>query len=98
MAYEANQTLCETPLPDSEFETIWKSAQNYIPTQQQDKQSATAAATAAPFKELEGSKYYRINVKPQRFIIAHSQRKQLIEAIARSKTKESITNLQAVTQ
>ena len=43
MAYEANQTLCETPLPDSEFETIWKSAQNYIPTQQQDKQWHTAA-------------------------------------------------------
>ena len=33
LAYEANQNLCEISLPNSEFEIIWRNAQNYTPRQ-----------------------------------------------------------------
>ena len=93
MAYEANQTLCETPLPDSEFEFCVEKCtliSNLDTTTRYNNQSPPAYT--APFKELEGSKYYKTNEKPQRFIIAHNQRKQLIEAVARPKPKGSITS------
>jgi hypothetical protein len=62
MAYEANQTLCETPLPDSEFETIWKSAQNYVPTKHEEERKK--------FTELVGNVFYKIGGVPARYIIA----------------------------
>ena len=68
MAYEANQTLCETQLPDSEFETIWKSAQNYVPTKHEEERKKF---------ELVGNVFYKIGEVPARYIIALKKTNQL---------------------
>ena len=69
MAYEANQTLCETSLPNSEFETIWKSAQNYVSTKHEEERKK--------FTELVGNMFYKIGEVPARYIIPLKKTKQL---------------------
>ena len=60
LAYEANRNLCETPLPDAEFEAIWKSAQNYIPRQNQNANQNENRE----FDELVGNVFYKMGDNP----------------------------------
>jgi hypothetical protein len=57
-------------LPDSEFETIWKSAQNYVPTKDEERKK---------FTELVGNVFYKIGEVPARYIIAFKKTKQLTQ-------------------
>jgi len=57
-------------LPDSEFETIWKSAQNYVSTKHEERKK---------FTELVGNVFYKIGEVPARYIIALKKTKQLTQ-------------------
>ena len=52
-----------------------KFIQRHNKEQQQEK---------AKYPELIGNAYYQINEKPEKYIIAYNQKKQLIEATAKS--------------
>ena len=87
MVWKWNQEHCIPPLPDAERKSIWKDCTEY----------QAGSSSSAPFKDLEGSKYYQTNKKPQRFIVAHDKRKQLIEMVARLKSRDDIAKTNIAT-
>ena len=86
IARKWNQTQCIPPLDDREFNTIWKSAIDFQSRKQEQQQQQEATTTTNHnhyrYSELTGNKFYQTSNKPDKFIVASKQLKQLVEMVA----------------
>ncbi len=80
LAAQWNQQHCIPPLDDRDFDKQWNDAVKFIQRHNQEQQQQEKAK----YPELIGNAYYQINEKPDKYIIAYNQKKQLIEATAKS--------------
>ena len=88
LAGDWNRQHCIPALDEKEFDKQWKDAIKFIQTHREQKQSSSSNQNGEKYQELAGNVYFQINEKPERFIIAYKQKKQLIEATAKSQEKE----------
>lgn len=87
LAIEWNQKHCIPPIDNKEFERQWNDAIKFIErTSVQDKQREK-------YPELAGNVYYRINEKPEKYIIAYRQNHKTIEVTATRVEKKSGDNV-----
>jgi Bifunctional DNA primase/polymerase, N-terminal len=85
-----NQKHCKPPLNDTEFEKQWKDASRFISSKQVEVNTSVDSNknTQEKYPELKDNIYYQINEKPEKYVIAYKQKNQLIEATAKSVTKQ----------
>jgi hypothetical protein len=83
IAMRWNNTHCSPPLPESEFEKQWNDAVKFVEGKNREEQYQNKKSPSYP--ELSNNTFYQINEKPEKYIIAYKQKKQLIETVARTK-------------
>ena len=71
-----------------EFDKQWHDAVKFIEKHQHQQTQQNTGQRLEKYQELAGNVYYQINEKPEKYIIAYKQKKQLIETTAKSKRKE----------